>query len=85
MHRKLVSSLNCKVETWFGLVREPGRTDRKQLVVVANYSLTKANFRYAPHKWSVEGTVRLSHRLGENHQLSRFVFCTKRPNSAAGV
>ena len=45
----------------------------------------KANFRYAPDKWSVKEL--LGHLIDSerNLQLSRLTFCTERPNSAARV
>src|SRR5687767_15978297 len=63
----------------------PGTTDRKQLVVAANYSLRQGQLPLRPRQVEREGTVGPSYRLGENLQLSRLKFCTKRPNSSAGV
>lgn len=53
------------------------------LSVLRTIPSDKGNFRYAPDKWSIKEL--LGHRLGKNLQLSRLMFCTKRPNSAARI
>ena len=55
------------------------------LSLLRTISPDKARLPVRPRQMEREGTVGPSHRLGENLQLSRLMFCTKRPNSAARV